>query len=180
MEAGNEREPIAMCRLLLRRSRQLREREGRGLSIHFKPPSKPCYVYIIDIDAPVHVPPGERYRHDIFKVGITDSPISRLASIKTGCPFPLHMIARRLPSREIARNIEHAFHEANAEWRLEGEWFWYIRTGACDEIDTLVSGYWFDRNGFSGLKGFLLWSGMSADYADDHIGANYGAEEESA
>jgi len=147
------------------------------VSIHFANAGRPCFIYVADLHMPI-VAARSRHRYDLFKVGITESPPSRLASIRTGSPFPVFMtMTRKLPTRELARHFERRFHQENAKWRLEGEWFWYIRTGACCDIDTMIAEYWFDRHGRNGLHEFLMSTGMSEDAATDTILASFGEED---
>lgn len=77
-----------------------------------------CHVYLIahkDADGAFVSP---------VKVGITKSLGSRLASLQTGNPKPIGLVfAFNTPAFEFARYFEQAFHELNAERRLNGEWF---------------------------------------------------------
>jgi hypothetical protein len=58
------------------------------------------------------------------KVGISAEPNARLACIQTACPFQIDIAyVFECPSREIAREIERAFHATQAAARLCGEWF---------------------------------------------------------
>lgn len=58
------------------------------------------------------------------KCGITSSPRSRLASIRTGNPKPLAMPIYLGPlTVEEARSIESITHETYKRFRMEGEWF---------------------------------------------------------
>ncbi len=59
-----------------------------------------------------------------IKVGIGKSPRKRRKALQTGNPKPLVLFATlRMPSREIASDIERAFHELQKEHCLIGEWF---------------------------------------------------------
>lgn len=58
------------------------------------------------------------------KIGIARDPEKRIASIQTGSPRPLKLLAVfDTPNREIARKFEAAFHRHQDEKRLAGEWF---------------------------------------------------------
>lgn len=79
--------------------------------------SKDCYVYVVGtirnglMDRPV-------------KVGITNSPNSRLKAIQTGSPDEVAFVwVFAMPNKQIARHIETCFHETQVKHRLRGEWF---------------------------------------------------------
>jgi hypothetical protein len=58
------------------------------------------------------------------KVGISQTPFGRLSTIQTGNPRKLAVAcAFAIPSRDIARTLERAFHYVKSDLRLEGEWF---------------------------------------------------------
>lgn len=58
------------------------------------------------------------------KIGISDVPVGRLASIQTSCPFPIGLIHRqKMPDREIAKAVEQAVHTVRQGNRSHGEWF---------------------------------------------------------
>lgn len=58
------------------------------------------------------------------KVGISKNVEGRLSSISTACPFKVDLFyALSCPTREIALELERAFHEAQRQWRQNGEWF---------------------------------------------------------
>jgi predicted GIY-YIG superfamily endonuclease len=72
----------------------------------------PVFMYVIGKpDGPV-------------KVGITANIGSRLAALRTACPFPIELIAYHAwESREKALRQERIFHDVHADVRLAGEWF---------------------------------------------------------
>ena len=58
------------------------------------------------------------------KVGITANPRARLRTIQTGSAAPLDFVwVFALPTIDVARSIERAFHRALEHARLTGEWF---------------------------------------------------------
>lgn len=60
------------------------------------------------------------------KVGISNNPRKRLATIATACPFPIELVfAFECPNLEIARYMEKMFHETRGDHHLHGEWFDY-------------------------------------------------------
>lgn len=79
------------------------------------------YVYIISIDA-----------LDLSKVGISDNPASRLRQLSTGSPFKLRLaMSIAVPKREMAVELEKAFHRVVRKYRTQGEWFSLNSTQAC-------------------------------------------------
>lgn len=74
-------------------------------------------LYLMGCSNPVG---GESY----FKIGITNSLGSRLASIQTGNPFKVSvLLALDFQDRSDALLLEKTFHEQNNDIRMEGEWF---------------------------------------------------------
>jgi predicted GIY-YIG superfamily endonuclease len=60
------------------------------------------------------------------KVGISNNPKKRLATIQTACPFPVKLVyVFSCPNREIALQMERSFHTTRREKCLYGEWFDY-------------------------------------------------------
>jgi len=74
------------------------------------------YVYMLlcqDFDGPVYV-----------KVGVSHSPLQRLAALKTSCPMTPQRLAYAVtPTRSRAFRIERDLHKEMARWRNQGEWF---------------------------------------------------------
>jgi hypothetical protein len=59
-----------------------------------------------------------------IKVGIADNPSRRLKNLQTAAPFDLMMVHYfPMPSREVARFVEGAFHSTQANRNIRGEWF---------------------------------------------------------
>jgi hypothetical protein len=59
-----------------------------------------------------------------IKVGRSNNPLGRLATLLTACPLsPGVMATAELPNRRIALNFEQELHCALAPWRTNGEWF---------------------------------------------------------
>lgn len=71
-----------------------------------------CYLYVIGREeGPV-------------KVGISNGPGGRLATIQTSCPFQVYLFhAEPMPSRERALYEEKHIHGIFEQDRLIGEWF---------------------------------------------------------
>lgn len=80
-------------------------------------PIADTFVYIIAFGrAPALIAP--------VKVGVSNDPESRLASLQTASPYDLSLVAKfLLPSREIAIQMEQCFHHMARAHRLRGEWF---------------------------------------------------------
>lgn len=58
------------------------------------------------------------------KVGISAQPYSRFSNLQTASPYELVLVkAFRLPTREIALEMEDCFHSTQKASRLKGEWF---------------------------------------------------------
>ena len=76
------------------------------------------FLYIICGYGRSHEPLGP------VKIGIASDPEKRIASLQTGSPRPLKILAVfDTPNREIARKFEAAFHRHYDDERLAGEWF---------------------------------------------------------
>lgn len=74
------------------------------------------------------------------KCGITSSPRSRLASIRTGNPKPLAMPIYFGPlTVEEARFVESITHETYKRFRMEGEWFCVDPHIVIDHVATVIS-----------------------------------------
>jgi hypothetical protein len=73
------------------------------------------FVYVI----------GQSGAGDCFmKVGVADSPYSRLSQLQIGNPYPLDlMFSQRLPSRNAALAVEADAHSILADCHMSGEWF---------------------------------------------------------
>lgn len=58
------------------------------------------------------------------KVGVSDGPLNRLATIQTGNPLDLGIVGLiAYPNRDIALSMEDCFHVTQKNKRLRGEWF---------------------------------------------------------
>lgn len=78
----------------------------------------PHYVYVI-----VHQT-GEKKFGAPCKVGISANPDGRVPILQTGNPQRIMLaFVFEVPNKEIATEIERAFHTIYAEHRLAGEWF---------------------------------------------------------
>lgn len=94
-----------------------------------------CFVYIV---APVGKPGP-------CKVGISDNPDKRVASLSTGSPVPLRVAeVFSFSSRDAAAAMEQRFHASYAAWRLNGEWF---------DIEFDDANYWLFENTVAIEKG---------------------------
>ena len=56
---------------------------------------------------------------DFIKIGFATSPLSRVQTIKTGCPLPIKIIYHE----RGGRNLERKLHRQFAHIRSRGEWF---------------------------------------------------------
>lgn len=73
-----------------------------------------CSVYVIGFD--LDKSPS--------KVGIAGDPVKRMANLQTAHHQRLVLAGSwATPEREIARELEKAFHDVMSEHRLSGEWF---------------------------------------------------------
>lgn len=73
------------------------------------------------------------------KIGISNSVMKRIASLQTGCPFKLRLLAAfSARNREHARDHEARFIRRHDHFRLEGEWFSCDSDYAIDQIATAL------------------------------------------
>ncbi len=72
-----------------------------------------CFVYIFETLGGL-----------FCKIGVSSDPVSRLESVRTGCPFYLGLAYQfEVPSRRLAEAVERAAHKRLQEYRESGEWF---------------------------------------------------------
>lgn len=57
----------------------------------------------------------------VCKIGYSENPTARLATLQTGCPYPLTLAATVVGGVEQERQL----HQDFSEYRLQGEWFQY-------------------------------------------------------
>ena len=58
------------------------------------------------------------------KIGVSDNPVSRLASLQSGNPEKLVVYGTvSFPDKNQALFVERSFHKMYGEFRMEGEWF---------------------------------------------------------
>lgn len=58
------------------------------------------------------------------KVEISSDARKRLGSLQTACPYELNIVrVFSTPNREIAKDLERAFHKLHAKHQTRGEWF---------------------------------------------------------
>lgn len=61
---------------------------------------------------------------DFVKIGVAKSVEDRLATLRTGNPFPIQLLATlRYPSRRNAYAVETMLHRSLGRHRVRGEWF---------------------------------------------------------
>lgn len=77
-----------------------------------------CFVYVISVSDDNGQPLQP------CKIGISDDPARRLKALQTSHYSKLILVCSFVvPTKEIARSLEAAFHQINAGKRLAGEWF---------------------------------------------------------
>jgi len=76
------------------------------------------------------------------KIGIARSPLNRLISLQTACPFKLKIFAAYVfdyegpfATQHNAVRVERRCHEVNSSSRLEGEWF---RLSVSDAVASIL------------------------------------------
>lgn len=82
------------------------------------------------------------------KVGISNKPWKRVASIQTSCPFKVELLfAMPTKSRELAYRHEKIFHDIYADDRSAGEWFNVEAYLAIEAIETgfEIDAYFHER-----------------------------------
>jgi len=57
----------------------------------------------------------------VFKIGISNNPLRRVADIQTGYPYKLALA--RVINCSFAKEVEQGLHRSLADFRLNGEWF---------------------------------------------------------
>jgi hypothetical protein len=82
----------------------------KDTAIKSKTPKDSQYVYVIG-----------NLENSICKIGYSKSPVSRLKTIQTGCPYKLHFIV--IVKGNIS--IESQLHEKYRKYKSNGEWFHY-------------------------------------------------------
>jgi hypothetical protein len=83
---------------------------------NWRPPGEPSSTVAAEF---VYVVTGD---HDLVKIGITTNPKARLASLRTGSPFPIDF-AYVATVEGPAIDIEQRAHASLARHRCQGEWF---------------------------------------------------------
>ena len=70
-------------------------------------------------------------KHDTpVKIGYTANINSRLVSLQTACPYPLHVIdIIDCKDKEQAVKLEAFLHRYMQAFRMEGEWFYWEKAG---------------------------------------------------
>lgn len=68
------------------------------------------YVYVIQLED-----------QDLFKVGFSNSPATRLAGLQSSTPYQLRLV--RTIGHPRAEDLERAAHKELSEFRTRGEWF---------------------------------------------------------
>lgn len=91
------------------------------------------YVYAIGIDQDSGI-------EGPVKVGISKHPAYRLATLQTGSHQPLMVVGMfRMPTRELAAEVERNFHVWGNSKQLMGEWFDIQPSNALAVLCGLVS-----------------------------------------
>lgn len=88
----------------------------RGKQYKFNKGAQPVCVYVVAhvIDGVVRAP---------IKVGVSNSPVSRLQTLQIGCPEQLVVAGTfTTPDREWALYLEKSFHETYQAQAIRGEW----------------------------------------------------------
>ena len=131
-----------------------------------------CSVYLMECDAPAG-------GLSVCKVGISNSPTSRLASIRTATPFRVDLLwSWLLPSRDVAATVERLFHKQNANCRMQGEWFCGNTLNFSCEVDYIILDHIVENMGMSlyEARRVFINSGKSEEFANDLIISQYGVE----
>ncbi len=142
--------------------------------------SKPCFVYLVDSDAPIWPERKTRDVCSVFKVGISQNPRARLEFLRTSSPFQLSLYSTwKLPDREMAQTIEREFHDEMSKCRLSGEWFYDDVVGCRQSIDYIICRYIVDKRRMSPRDAVAFLDGVfdrGDGYALDVVVAEYGAD----
>lgn len=105
--------------------------------------SRPVYVYVI-----AHQREG--CISEPVKVGIAKNPIKRVETLQSGNPNKLVVAAAFFtPSRDVAFELEAAFHETMAGCRMTGEWFSASPRDAVLMLGAIIVGTFVDCEGIS-------------------------------
>lgn len=76
------------------------------------------------------------------KIGISNNPLGRLATIQTGCHVKVHLwFTKGIATRELALMHERAIHQDHKDRRLNGEWFDMDPGEGAEAIDVQVDTY---------------------------------------
>lgn len=96
--------------------------------------SKPGIIYVITID-------NAEAAH-LYKIGRTreGGVEDRLASLQTGCPWPLRIVASYWCSRPV--ELELTVHQDLQRYHKLGEWFDLSRAGVKDPLQTIRTIIW--------------------------------------
>lgn len=143
--------------------------------------SKPCFVYVIESEAPA---PPSRWRADrpyfvVFKVGITGNLGARFHQLKNASAYRLEVRSKwKLPSREMAEEIEKFFQAHSARDRLSGEWFYGDVNGSSETIhyEICVRAVEKFNLSFAGAVEFVKECGYPENWARDTVLAEFGAD----
>jgi hypothetical protein len=102
-----------LCTLLCQSRQAPNQFLTGGIEMITKECTRDTHVYLISMDEGKSI-----------KVGISDSPLTRLSTLQTANPSTLRMVfSFAMPSRKIAAAVERAFHETQREHSMRGEWF---------------------------------------------------------
>ena len=94
------------------------------------------FVYILGISDPRVAQPSP------IKVGFAKNVEARVASLQTGCPFRIEILARwPYHAMAAAQAKEMQFHKQFADRRLNGEWFDMASADAEKALDAIYDQY---------------------------------------
>lgn len=90
---------------------------------------------------------------DIAKIGCTKNVKTRMNTIKTYCPYPIHLY-RSYEVNSPAR-LEEIMHDLFSEKRMNGEWFNLVNKDEdpenCDLLKLIAIVQWYDLYGIGEL-----------------------------
>lgn len=80
---------------------------------------KPLYIYIIKSGAEFYDSEGKHFNY--YKIGVSNSPVNRLKTLQTGCPFLIYL--QHTFATKKAYKVEKKLHKKVAKYSANGEWF---------------------------------------------------------
>lgn len=137
--------------------------------------ASPVSIYVMESNAPISPPCKNGFA--LCKIGISQNPTNRLASIRTASPFGIDLSGTwRLSCRQEAELIERRFHEDHKECRSSREWFLGYPVGFASSIDYLILDHFVEtlQCDFHTAFEILVSAGLTKDSAHDVIVSQYG------